>query len=113
MQAQAEVELAKVRAEAEEKRRSDEIHIAELQGGDKKKAVELQAQKEKRVDESHIKVQIAQIEAAKEQAKIESDKELALKEMELKAQHDQASTSPAAAPPLLIKMPSLQSYHPL
>ena len=43
MQAQAEVELAKVRAEAGEKRRADE----------------LQAEKEKRADESHIKIQIA------------------------------------------------------
>ena len=43
MQAQAEVALAKVRAEAGEKRRADE----------------LQAEKEKRADESHIKIQIA------------------------------------------------------
>ena len=43
MQAQVEVELAKVRAEAEEKRRADEIHIAELQ-----------AEEKKRVDKIHI-----------------------------------------------------------
>ena len=69
MQAQADVELAKIRAEAkaEEKKRADEIRFA-------------------------------QIEAAKEQAKIEAEKELALKELELKAQQSQASTSPAATP---------------
>ena len=39
MQAQAEVDLAMVRAEAEEKRRADEIHIAELQAGEKKRVV--------------------------------------------------------------------------
>ena len=95
MQAKAEIELANV--QAEEKRRTDE----------------LQAEKEKRADESDIKIQIAQIEAEKEQAKIEADKELALKELGLKAQQDQASTSLAAASPLVIKMPSPQSYHPL
>ena len=59
MQAQADVELAKIRAEAEEKKRADE----------------LQAEEKRRADE--IKVQMA---------KIEADKELALKEMELRAQ---------------------------
>ena len=44
MQKQADVELAKVRAEAEEKRRADEIHMAESADG--------------------IKIQIAEIEAA-------------------------------------------------
>ena len=64
MQAQADVELAKVRAEAEEKRRADEIRFA-------------------------------QIEAVKEQAKIEADEELALKELELNAQQSQASATPS------------------
>ena len=70
MQAQADVELAKIRAEAEaeEKKRADEIRFA-------------------------------QIEAAKEQAKIEAEKELALKELELKAQQSQAGASLAATPP--------------
>ena len=93
--AQAEVELAKVKAE--EKRRADE----------------LQAEKEKRADESHIKIQIAQIEAEKEQAKIEADKELALKELELKAQQDQACTSLAVASPTHkkdAKSPKLPSF---
>ena len=48
---------------------------------------------------SHIKIQIAQIEAVKEQAKIEAEKELALKELELKAKQNQASASLAATPP--------------
>ena len=66
--------------------------------------------REERADESHIKIQIAQIEAAKEQAKIEAEKELALKELEFKAQQNQASASLAATPPLVIKMPSPRSY---
>ena len=44
MQAQAEVEVAKVRAEAEEKRRAYEIHIAELQAEEKKRADEIHIQ---------------------------------------------------------------------
>ena len=40
---------------------------------------------------------MAQIEAAKEQVRIEADKELALKELKLKVQQDQASTILAAA----------------
>ena len=84
MQAQADVELAKIRAEAEaeEKKRADEIRFA-------------------------------QIEAAKEQAKIEAEKELALKELELKAQQSQASTSPAVTPPPRnkdAKSPKLPSF---
>ena len=55
--------------------------------GDKKKAVEIHMAE--RADE--IKIQIV---------KIKADKELALKELELKAQQDQASTSLAEAPPL-------------
>ena len=54
--------------------------------------VELQAEDKKRADE----IPIDQIEAAKEQAKIEAEKELALKELELKAQQNQASASLAA-----------------
>ena len=69
----------------EAQERQVEIRIAELQAEDKKRA-----------GESHIKIQIAQIEAAKEQAKIEADKELALKELELKAKQNQASSSLAA-----------------
>ena len=65
--------------------RQVEIRIAELQAEDKKRA-----------DESHIKIQIGQIEAAKGQAKIEADKELALKELELKAQQNQACSILAA-----------------
>ena len=84
MQAQADVELAKIRAEAEaeEKKRADEICFA-------------------------------QIEAAKEQAKIEAEKELALKELELKAQQSQAGASFAATPPPRnkdAKSPKLPSF---
>ena len=50
----------------ESQKRQVEIRMAELQAEDKKRA-----------DESHIKIQIAQIEAAKEQAKIEAAKEQA------------------------------------
>ena len=56
--------------------------------------VELQAEDKKRADE----IQIAQIQAAKYLAKIEADKEPAHKELELKAQQNQASASPAATP---------------
>ena len=63
------------------------IRMAELQAEDKKRADELQAEREKRADE--IKVQMA---------KIEAEKELTLREMELKSQ-DQASASLAATPP--------------
>ena len=82
----------------EDKKRADEIRKAQI---------EAEAEEKKRADESHIKIQIAEteaakeqpkIKAAKEQAKIEADKELAHKGMELKAQQDQASTSLAAAP---------------
>ena len=92
----------------EEKKRADEIRLAEIQAEaeEKKRADELQAEEKKRADE--IKIQIAKIEAAKEhakieavkgQAKIEADKELALEELELKAQQGQASASLAATPP--------------
>ena len=57
----------------EAQKRQVEIRMAELQAEDKK-----------RVDESHIKIQIAQIEVANEQAKI--DKELKIKGMDLQAQ---------------------------
>ena len=60
---------------------------------------ELQAKEKKRADESHIKIQIAQIKSAKEKAKVEADKELARKELELKAQQNQASASLAGTPP--------------
>ena len=70
------------------------IRIAELQAEEKKRADELQAEEKKRADE----IRFAQIEAAKEQAKIEAEKELALKELELKAQQSQAGASLAATP---------------
>ena len=91
MQAQADIELAKIRVEADQ---------AEADRA---------AEEKRRADE----IQIAQTEAAKEQAKIEAEKELALKELELKAQQSQASTSPAATPPPRnkdAKSPKLPSF---
>ena len=82
MQAQADIELAKSRAEAyrvkadraaEEKRRADEIQMAQSEAA--KEQARINADKEQ-----------AKTEAAKEQAKREADKELALMELELKAQ---------------------------
>ena len=76
-------QAGKGRAEAEEKRKADEIRLA-------------------------------QIEATKEQAKIETDKELALKELELNAQQSQASDSLAATPPPRnkdTKSPKLPSFN--
>ena len=87
-----EVDIRMAELQAEDKKRADEIHMADIQS---------EAEEKKRADD--IKIQMA---------KIEADKDLALKELELKAQQDQASISLAAAPPLLIKMSSPQSYHP-
>ena len=97
MQAQADVELAKIRAEAEAE--------------EKKRADELQAEEKRRADE----IRFAQIEAAKEQAKLEAEKELKIKEMELQAQQAQvtASASLAATPPPRnkdAKSPKLPSF---
>ena len=58
---------------------------------------ELQVEEKKRTDE--VKIQMAQIEAVKEQAKVAVKEELALKELELKAQQVQATTSSATTPP--------------
>ena len=68
MQAQTVVQLAKIQADAEEKRRADEIRMAEIQ-----------AEEKKRSDE----IQMAQIQAVKHQAKIQAEKELVRKELEL------------------------------
>ena len=76
----------------EEKKRADE-----LQAEEKKRADELQAEEKRRADE----IRFAQIEAAKEQAKLEAEKELKIKEMELQAQQAQAqvTASSATTPP--------------
>ena len=71
--------------------------------------LQTEAEEKKRADE----IRFAQIEAAKEQTKIEAEKELVLKELELKAQQSQASTSPAATPPPRnkdAKSPKLPSF---
>ena len=93
----------------EERAACRNIRIAELQAEEKKRADELQAEEKKRADE----IRFAQIEAAKEQAKIEAEKELALKELELKAQQSQAGASLAATPPPRnkdAKSPKLPSF---
>ena len=72
---------------AEEKKRADEIRMVEIQR---------EAEEKKRADE----IQMTQTETAKDQAIIEAEKEIALKEMELKAQA-QASSSAAVNPPSL------------
>ena len=88
--------------QTEEKKRADESE-------DKKRADELQAEREKRADE----IRFAQIEAVKDQARIEADKELTLKELELKAQQNQTSASLAVTPPPRnkdAKSPKLPSF---
>ena len=65
-QTMLDVHGAKIQAETDEKKRVDEIYMAEIQ-----------AEEKKRSDEIQIQIQLA---------KIEADKELTLKEMELKAQ---------------------------
>ena len=85
--------------------------MAELQADDKKRADELQAGKEKRADESHI--QIARIEVAKEQAKIEADKELALKQLELPCSGSTHRNKDAKSPKLpscIYEKDELDSY---
>ena len=71
---------------AEEKKRADEIRMAEIQeeAEEKKRADELQAEEKRRAD----KIQLAQIEI---------EKELKIKEMELQTQA-QATTSSASTP---------------
>ena len=78
----------------EERAEWRKIRMAELQAEDKKRADEIHMAE--RADE--IKIQIAQIEAAKEQAKLEAEKELKIKEMELQAQQAQATASSATTP---------------
>ena len=68
---------------------------------------------------------MAEIQGAKDQAKIEADKQLKIKEMDLQAQQAQATTSSATTPPSRnkdvksLKLPSfidekdeLDSYQP-
>ena len=62
-------------------KRQVEIRMAELQAEDKKRADEIQAENQKWAEVNQIQIQMAQIEAAKEQARIEADKELTFKEL--------------------------------
>ena len=85
---------------AEEKKRADEIRMAEIQA--EKRADELQAEEKKRADEIRL-------------AQIEIEKELKIKEMELKAQQAQAqaTASSATTPPTRnkdAKSPKLPSF---
>ena len=97
--------------QVEDKKRVDEIRIAQIEAEveEKNRADELQAEKDKRADEILIalptltlsnldEIQIAP-EAAEEQTKIEADKERALKELELRDQQNQVSGNLAATPP--------------
>ena len=87
----------------EEKKRADK-----LQAEEKKRADELQAEEKRRADE----IRFAQIEAAKEQAKLEAEKELKIKEMELQAQAQVTASSAATPPPRNkdAKSPKLPSF---
>ena len=83
------------------KKRADEIHMVERADEIKIQIAKIEAAKEQ-----------AKIEAAKEQVRIEADKELNHKELELKAQQDQASASHATTPPPRYKDGKSPSYHP-
>ena len=69
-----QVEIRMAELQAEDKKRADEIHMAERADEIKIQIAQIQAVKEQ-----------AKIETAKEQARIEADKELKIKEMELQA----------------------------
>ena len=91
--------------------REEKERANELQAEEKKRADELQAEEKRRADE----IRFAQIEAAKEQAKLEAEKELKIKEMELQAQQAQAqvTASSATTPPPRnkdAKSPKLPSF---
>ena len=75
---------------------------------EKKRADELQAEEKRRADE----IRFAQIEAAKEQTKLEAEKELKFKEMELQAQAQVTASSAATPPPRNkdAKSPKLPSF---
>ena len=91
----------------EERAEWRKIRMAELQAEDKKRADEIHMAE--RADE--IKIQIAQIEAAKEQAKLEAEKELKIKEME-QAQAQVTASSATTPPPRNkdAKSPKLPSF---
>ena len=98
MQAQADVELGKIQADAEEKRRTDEIRMAKMKA---------EAEEKKRADE--IQIQMAQIQAAKDQAKREGEKELALELKSPRTSHDQCcSCSPSS-----LNVPNREKQHSL
>ena len=97
--------------------------MAELQADDKKRADEIRAEDKKGADKIHADIQAAKIQAEAQEkkradeikiqmAKIEADKELTLKEMELKAKIKLVPVLQLLHL-FIIGMPSPQSYHPL
>ena len=94
----------KQKLHVEKKKRADEIWMAEIEAEaeEKKRAVETEAEEKKRDDDIRIQM-----------AKIEADKELALKHLERKAQEDQPAPALQRLHSHVIKMPSPQSYHRL
>ena len=72
--------------QADKKRRSDEIQMDLVNTGEKKRADE-------------IYIQMAQTDADREQTKIHADKELALREIELKAQAETSTSVTVDLPP--------------
>ena len=90
-----QIEIRMAELQAEDKKRADEIQ-ADIQAA----KIEAEAEEKKRADE--IKIQMA---------KIEADKELTLKEIELEAQ-DKLVLVLQLLHLLIIGMPSPQSYHP-
>ena len=101
MQAQANVELAKIRAEAEAEERKRADQAEEKRRADEIRFAQIEAAKEQ-----------AKIEAAKEQAKLEAEKELKIKEMELQAQAQVTPSSATTPPPRNkdAKSPKLPSF---
>ena len=97
-----QVEIRMAELQVEDKKRLDEIRIAQI---------EAEAEEKKRADE----IRFSQIEVAKEQAKLEAEKELRLKRWNYKLNKLKLKLPPVLQPlhPLVIKMPSPRSYHRL
>ena len=84
----------KQKLHAEEKKRADEIWLAEIQAeSEEEKREQTSCRQKRRADAIKLHIAKIEIEAAKEQAKIEAGKELPLKKLELKPQQDQACTT--------------------
>ena len=101
----------------EAQKRQVEFQMAELQAEDKKRAEELQAERERRAEELQAErekradeIRFAQIEAAKEQAKLEAEKALKIKEMEAQAQATAGSATTSPPHNKDAKSPKLPSF---